>query len=144
MTKWGHYRCTPDRIAQYQAKLSGPLLDRIDLRLEIPRMPLKQLIFKQSKQETSSTIRERVVEAQQRQLNRQQKLNAALTVKECDDFLLSSKSIQLKLMEMAEQLKLSARGFYRILKIAKTISDMNGHKNLHLQVIQESLVFRYG
>src|SRR5487761_2473052 len=85
----GHYngkcRCTPDQVARYRAKISGPLLDRIDIQIEVPAVPQEDLL-KQSDGESSIVIKSRVEAARQRQLARQGKPNSQLTVTEIDSF----------------------------------------------------------
>jgi len=80
----GKCHCTPDQTARYRARISGPLLDRIDIQIEVPAVPQKELMRQNLTGEKSSAIRQRVEKSHQRQLNRQSKTNGRLSVKEID------------------------------------------------------------
>ena len=135
-------RCSPDRIIQYQSRISGPLLDRIDLRVSLARIQLEALVGKKKESETSQSIRHRVVHAQQNQYSRQQKLNVNLSAKECDILLTQSNLNESNLVASMAQFKLTARSFYRIIKVARTIADLKNKCHLDQEDIQESLAYR--
>ena len=139
-----HYvcRCTPDRIALYQSKISGPLLDRIDLRIEVPRLAISELLNRNSACEDSDTIRQRVIDSRRQQLQRQGKLNRDLNTKECDQLILSSPKVKAMLLKVVDRLKISGRSFYRLIKVAMTIADLQGNNQIHPQDLRESLAFR--
>ena len=80
----GKCHCTPDQTARYRARISGPLLDRIDIQIEVPAVPQKELMRQNLTGEKSSAIRQRVEKSHQRQLNRQSKTNGRLSAKEID------------------------------------------------------------
>ena len=80
----GKCHCTPDQVARYRARISSPLLDRIDMQIEVPAVPQEELMRQQITGEKSSVIRARVTESHQRQLDRQGKTNSRLSVKEID------------------------------------------------------------
>lgn len=138
-----HCRCTPDQIARYQARLSGPLLDRIDLHVRV--VPLAQQDFMlrpATNAETSAEVRARVVQAQTKQLQRAQKLNSQLQGQEliahCQ---LNDASMQL--MEKAvTKYKLSARSYHRVLRVARTIADLANAEQPNLQHLSEALSYR--
>ena len=118
-------RCTPDQVARYRGKLSGPLLDRIDLMLDVPAVGEDELSAR-GDGESSATVRERVVAARDRQLARQGKPNARLTPDEIDRHCLPDCTGAALLKQSMRQLGLSARGYHRILKLARTIADLAG------------------
>ena len=121
----GRCRCTPDQVARYRGKLSGPLLDRIDLQVFVPRLESGELTAQQAPEaEPSATVRERVLRARQRQIDRAGKPNAALNPKELErDAALDDAARQL-LGTALTRLALSARAYHRVLKVARTIADL--------------------
>jgi magnesium chelatase family protein len=141
----GHYngkcRCTPDQIARYRNRISGPLLDRIDIQIEVPAVPQEDLL-RQADGETSAVIRERVEVARQRQLARQGKPNAQLTVSEIDALCVPDTQGEALLRQAMTRLNLSARAYHRVLKVARTIADLVGSKNILAQHIAEAVQYR--
>ena len=136
--------CSPDQIARYRSRISGPLLDRIDLQVDVQRVPQEMLRAGQTEHhnETSATIRARVEQTQQRQMVRAGKLNAALTNREIDQFCaLSDRGHQL-LDQAMERFGLSARSYHRILKVARTIADMAGCEHIELNHLSEAIGYR--
>ena len=119
----GKCRCTPDQVARYRAKLSGPLLDRIDLMLDVPAVSEAE-ISARGDGESSATIRARVLAARARQLARQGKPNAQLTPDEIDAHCLPAADGATLLKRAMQQLGLSARAYHRILKVARSIADL--------------------
>lgn len=141
----GHYnnkcRCTPDRIDRYRAKVSGPLLDRIDMHIEVPALKDEELIA-HANGETSASIRERVERARQLQLARQQKANDALGSKEIDRYC-APDAAGLQLLKRAiSRLNLSARAYHRILKVARSIADLAGDSAVGAAHIAEAIQYR--
>jgi len=141
----GHYngkcRCTPDQVARYRGKISGPLLDRIDIQIEVPAVPQEDLL-KQSDGETSASIQTRVEAARQRQLARQGKPNALLTVSEIDEFCAPDAASETLLRQAITRLNLSARAYHRVLKVARTIADLEGSENIQIANIAEAVQYR--
>ena len=121
----GKCRCTPDQVARYRGKLSGPLLDRIDLMLEVPAVAESDLAAR-GDGEDSATVRARVAEARARQQARQGKPNALLSPAEVDVHCLPDCAGAALLKRAMQQLGLSARAYHRILKVARTIADLAG------------------
>ncbi len=119
----GKCRCTPDQVARYRGKLSGPLLDRIDLMLDVPAVSEAELATR-GDGESSATVRTRVARASTRQLARQGKPNARLTPDEVDIHCLPGCDGAALLKRAMQQLGLSARAYHRILKVARTIADL--------------------
>lgn len=129
-------------IRRYQAKLSGPLLDRIDLHVEVLELPKDDLTNQELKGEKSATVRERVEKARAIQIKRQGKINSELSSKELDKVCeLDSESKNMLNMAI-EKMGLSARGYYKILKVARTIADLNGMSVVDKRAIQEAISYR--
>ncbi len=137
----GKCRCTPDQIARYRGKLSGPFLDRIDLIIEVPALPPDALAGK-SEGEASATVRSRVEAAHARQQARQRKLNARLGTQEVDRCC-QLDAVGSKLLQQATtQLDLSARAWHRILKVARTIADLAGSEEIGAPHVAEAIQYR--
>ena len=150
-----HCVCTPGQIQRYMNKISGPLLDRIDIHCEIQAVPFKQLSEMQPG-EPSATIRERVIKARQIQTERFSSLphgegggrgsrihcNAQMTEKMLHQFAEPDEQ-SLDMLRMAmERLKLSARAYSRILKVARTIADLAGSEKVESVHIAEAIGYR--
>ena len=139
----GRCRCTPEQIARYRGKLSGPLLDRIDLLLEVPMLPVADLQAAPAG-EASAAVRERVARCRQLQLARQGKPNANLAGAEIDAFCQPDAAGSKLLQSAIERLGLSARGYHRILKVARTIADMNAAPTVGAAHVAEAIQSRRG
>ena len=141
----GHYngkcRCTPDQIARYRGKISGPLLDRIDIQIEVPAVP-QETLLKQADGESNSDIQARVNVARQRALTRQNKPNAQLTVSEIDVLCAPDTKGAALLQQAISRLNLSARAYHRVLKVARTIADLAGDKDILSSHIAEAVQYR--
>ena len=143
-----HHRCTctPGQISRYLSKISGPLLDRIDIHCEIQAVPFAQL-SQLEPGEPSSVIRQRVIAARQIQAERFKDCkgihcNAQMTEKMLHIFA-EPDAQSLEMLRMAmERLKLSARAYTRILKVARTIADLEGFGNVQSQHIAEAIGYR--
>lgn len=137
--------CTkaPRCAEAYQNKISGPLLDRIDLHVDVdPVNPWEMKTQHTEPAETSAIIRERVVSAYSRQIQRQGKQNALLDGPELERFATLSDELTDFLNNAAEKMGMSARGYNRIKRIARTIADLRGADNIEMQDLTEALSYR--
>ena len=145
--QWGNTQanclCTPDRISRYLAKLSAPLLDRIDMQITIHALPQEELIKpnKATKQE-SQIIKEQVIKVRALQAARQSCINAHLSAKLCEQVCELGIEEQDFLTLAMTKLKLSARGYHRLLKVARTIADMNNTPGVKVSHLQQALSFK--
>ncbi len=136
----GRCRCTGEQIRRYRGKLSGPLLDRIDLHVEVPRLSFHELEGPTG--ECSATIRERVSRARVVQLKRGHTLNSRLDNRQLDAMCLLKKADRLLLHQAMQRLQLSARAYHRILKIARTIADLGDSPVIETVHLGEALGYR--
>ncbi len=137
----GRCRCTPDQVARYRRRISGPLLDRIDLQIEVPDVPSDDLT-RASCGEGSSAIRARVQKAREQMTARQGRENARLTTRETDRYCAPDKEGATLLNRAISRLGLSARGYHRILKVARTIADLAGAAKLSATHVAEAIQYR--
>lgn len=134
-------RCSPDQVARYRSRLSGPLLDRIDLHVEVPALP-PDILHKGPTGEPTANVRERVLAARERQKARQQKLNQALGPAEMAEHAALSAGDADLLEQAMRKLRLSARAYHRILRVARTIADLEGAAHIASAHLQEALMYR--
>ena len=136
-------RCTPDQVARYQGKLSGPLLDRIDLHVEVPALPAEQLVGAPAG-EASATVRERVERARARALARQGHPNQALQGQGMDELVMLQDDALQFLQRAANRLGWSARSTHRTLRVARTIADLAGATHTGADHVAEAVQLRRG
>jgi magnesium chelatase family protein len=134
-------RCTPDAVARYQGKLSGPLLDRIDLQVEVPAARPAELLA-QPDGEASRVVAGRVAAAQALARQRQGGPNAGLDPAQLDRLAAPSPQALAFLQTAAERLGWSGRGLHRALKVARTIADLAGSATIEVAHVAEALQFR--
>ncbi|MBB1652560.1 YifB family Mg chelatase-like AAA ATPase [Delftia sp. UME58] len=134
-------RCTPDKVARYQARISGPLLDRIDLHVEVGALPPQELLAARSG-ETSEAVRERVVQARALAVQRQGSANHQLQGQALDDHLGLSPEALAFAHKAAARLGWSARSTHRALKVARTIADLAGSAAVETGHVAEAMQYR--
>ncbi len=139
----GRCRCTPDRIRQYRARVSGPLLDRIDMHVEVPAVPRAQLLQgRQHSAEGSVAVRARVESARARQLSRSHCPNYALSNAQVEQLCALDAGARNFLDNAMARLGLSARAYHRVLKVARTIADLAGAERIATAHLAEALQYR--
>lgn len=139
----GRCRCTDDRIRAYRGRLSGPLLDRIDLHVEVPAVPRDVLLSRLAADgEPSAAVRERVLAARERQLTRRGCTNHTLSNRQLEEFCRLDVESERLLEQAVVRLGLSARAYHRILKVALTIADLSASDKLTAAHIAEAVQYR--
>jgi magnesium chelatase family protein len=144
----GRCHCTPDRIARYRGRVSGPLLDRIDLRIEVPAVAAEALTVGAkatggaAEGMTSASVRAEVTIARERQFARQGKPNARLVPREIDAHCAPDAAGAEVLARAMARLSLSARAYHRILKVARTIADLDGSPGISAPHVTEAIAYR--
>ena len=137
-----HNRCTPEQTLRYLNRLSGPFLDRFDLSLEIPLPPPGLLSQPERAGESSQTVQARVIATQQCQYARQNKLNAQLGSSEIRQYCTLSEEDAQWLEKTLTRLGLSVRAWQRLLKVSRTLADMEGAEAIERRHLQEALSYR--
>ncbi len=139
----GRCHCTSEQVGRYRAKISGPLLDRIDMHLEVPRVSHEILRHgSPDGEESSATIRARVINARNLALARAGKANALLSAKEVKVFCILSEPSHRLLDQAMERFGLSNRAYHRILKLARTIADLANLPDIEIQHLSEAIGYR--
>ncbi|MGE0383779.1 MAG: YifB family Mg chelatase-like AAA ATPase [Gammaproteobacteria bacterium] len=147
-TARGGCRCTEDQVRRYRARISGPLLDRIDLHVDVPPLPRDALLARAGERgnatrpEASAAVRARVAAAHARQIARAGRSNAALGAAELETFCALSRADAGLLAAAAERLELSARAVARMRRVARTIADLDGADAITTEHLTESLSYR--
>jgi magnesium chelatase family protein len=147
--RWGDpestCECLPDAIARYRGRVSGPLLDRIDMRVAVPRVPYAELRDR-SAREASSVVRSRVVAARERMKARlrgtPRRSNAEMTKREVERYCELEPSTGSMLSEAVVSRRMSARGYHRILRVGRTVADLAGADRIRHQDIALALLLR--
>ena len=132
--------CTASQIQRYQARLSGPLLDRIDLQVEVPALPVEQLTSHQPG-ESTEMVRRRVMAARQRQQQRGV-LNAQLAGAALERACALDVAERTWLAQSLERLRLSARAYHRVLRVALTLADLAGRERPCRDDLIEAIGYR--
>ncbi|MBC7859815.1 MAG: YifB family Mg chelatase-like AAA ATPase [Burkholderiaceae bacterium] len=137
----GRCRCSPDTVLRYQSRISGPLLDRIDMQIEVAAMA-PEALSATTGEATSTQIAIRVAQAFQRQLKRQDKVNQRLCGQEIDQYCRPDKAGEQLLRAAMLRLHWSARAYHRILKVARTIADLAAEQSIAAHHIAEAIQYR--
>ena len=140
----GRCHCSGEQIARYRGKVSGPLLDRIDLQIHVPRIRAAELRRDAPAGESSAQVRERVLAARDRQLARQGKPNGRLSPRETNAHCDLADADRALLDQACDRLQLSARALQRILRVARTLADLAGSDAIGTPHIAEAIGFRSG
>jgi magnesium chelatase family protein len=139
----GRCRCTGEQSARYRARISGPLVDRIDIHIELAALPVQELVGEPPAQsETSAEVALRVAAARQLQMLRQGKLNARLSPQETPRFCALGRDAKILLGTAISRLGLSARAYHRVLKLARTCADLAGAPDIRKVDVAEAVQLR--
>ena len=139
----GKCRCTPAEVQQYRARISGPLLDRLDIHVEVPRVEMRDFDEAADRGETTAAAAGRVSRARAIQLDRQAVCNARLSDAEVDRRCAPDKAGRIVLDRAMTSLGFSARARQRILKLARTIADLGGEESITARHVREAVTLRY-
>lgn len=138
----GRCRCTPEQVQRYRNRISGPLLDRIDLQIEVPNCGHRLFDREAMRGEPSATVRARVEAARDRQLARRGRINAMLTTRELEEDCALAVTDEALLRHAGERLQLSMRAIHRVLRVARTIADLDGSDRIVTGHLTEALSYR--
>ena len=140
-------RCTANEVFRYQKKISGPLLDRIDIQIEVPRVKIEELRIKKEP-EKSDEVRNKIVKVRRIQekrffgLKQKIRLNSEMGSKLIEELLIFTDSAENFLKNVLEKSFVSARGYYRILRIARTIADLEESEKISADHLAEAFQYR--
>jgi magnesium chelatase family protein len=136
-------RCGPRRVEQYRARISGPLLDRIDLRIEVPRLDTAELLAARAPSTSAEAdARRRIVAARRIQHSRSRCLNSQLGSAQLQSCCALSPAASQLLARSLDQMNLSARGVHRLLRVARTIADLDASEDVGVSQIAEAIQLR--
>ncbi len=137
--------CSPSNIFRYQRKISGPISDRIDIWLDVPQID-HQMLGEKSQGEKSKTIQKKIINARniqaERFKSRKIATNSEMTVRDLDNFITLSREARLMLNQAASHMDLSPRSYHRVIKVSRTIADLENEKEIKESHIAEALQYR--
>lgn len=134
-------RCSTEKILRYRNKISGPIIDRIDLHFSLPRPKTSDFLNTEKFIEQSADVKKRVVSAREKQMQRRNKVNAELTYHEILNDCQLSKEILAFISQVMEAQQLSSRRYNRILQVARTIADLKNEKDVAMEDVSEALLY---
>ncbi|MBI2353328.1 YifB family Mg chelatase-like AAA ATPase [Candidatus Dependentiae bacterium] len=144
--KTNHCTCSSLQIQRYQDKLSGPLLDRIDIKIAIQAISYQDAISKNNGQETSSaSLKEGVLkarDAQKKRFGNENKTNGSMSAQEVEQFCILTEPAEQLMKKAFEKLNMSMRGYHKTLKVARTIADIQGSEKIEVAHIQEAIIYK--
>jgi magnesium chelatase family protein len=138
----GRCRCTPDQVQRYRSRISGPLLDRLDMHIEMPRVPSEFLRKPAASGETTAEVAVRVVRARELQQQRQGACNARLDNVGIERHCKPDKKGLAMLEQAAQRFNFSARAYHRILKVARSVADLAGSSTVAIEHVSEAMTLR--
>ena len=138
----GKCKCTSEQVQRYRARISGPLLDRLDMHIEVPRVPAAALQEQDASAESSDVVSTRVVNARALQSQRQGKCNARLSAADVDVHCASEPAARNLLLQAMQKFSLSARAYHRILKVARSIADLGAIEQIRAAHVAEAIALR--
>lgn len=134
--------CTPEQINRYRGKISGPIMDRIDLHIEVPALNASELTAQSSSSMTTAVARDQVNLAWQHQFDRQGKTNNELSLRELEKYAKPCREGLDLLKQSIDKLGLSARAYHRVLRIARTIADLEANEIISAHQVAEAIGYR--
>ena len=136
-------RCSPEQLNRYRNKLSAPLMDRIDIQIELPRVDHHELIRRdKNRPESSEVVRTRIIDTRSRQFGRQQCSNARLNNNQIEQHCQLDNASETVFLGLIDKLKLTARSYHKLLKIARTIADMAAEPRILAPHLAEAISYR--
>lgn len=138
----GRCRCTAEQVQRYRSKLSGPLLDRIDLQVEVPAVPVDLILGKAPSVESSRDVRKRVSRARKIQLARSGNTNSSIAAHQIEELCFVLPAANEYLRHVMDRLGLSARSYHRVIKVARTIADLSAEDGISDRHVAEAVRYR--
>jgi magnesium chelatase family protein len=135
-------RCAPAKVERYLGKMSGPLLDRLDLFIEVPGLSHSELLLRETKTVDMDSVKARVLQCRNLQLQRVGKLNSELGAQELMDYCQLGPRLGKVLATAMEKLGMSARATHRVIKMARTIADIEENQHIQRQDLMEAISYR--
>jgi magnesium chelatase family protein len=138
----GRCKCTAEQVQRYRSRISGPLLDRLDMHIEVPRVTASALQERDAQADTSAQVSTRVATARAVQWQRQGKCNARLSAAEVEVHCAPEPAARNLLLQAMQKFSLSARAYHRILKVARSIADLEGIAQIRTPHVGEAIALR--